>query len=87
VVGWGAGAAARGPRAARRAARRAPSPALASPASPTPAPPRPPPPRYPAYFEPNGWRFPGVGEFQCHDRRALASLAAAATAAGRPEWG
>ena len=43
--------------------------------------------RYPAYYEPHGWRFPGVGEFQCHDRRALASLAAAAAAAGRPEWG
>ena len=29
----------------------------------------------------------GVGEFQCYDRRALASLAAAAREAGRPEWG
>ena len=28
-----------------------------------------------------------VGEFQCYDRRALASLAAAAQAAGHPEWG
>jgi hypothetical protein len=43
--------------------------------------------RYPSYVEANGWRFPGVGEFQCYDRRALASLAAAAAAAGRPEWG
>ncbi|KAI8474102.1 MAG: glycoside hydrolase superfamily [Monoraphidium minutum] len=43
--------------------------------------------RYPAYPEACGWRFPGVGEFQCYDRRALASLAAAAAAAGRPEWG
>jgi hypothetical protein len=43
--------------------------------------------RYPSYPETNGWRFPGVGEFQCHDRRALASLARAAGAAGRPEWG
>jgi beta-amylase len=28
-----------------------------------------------------------VGEFQCYDRRALASLKAAAAAAGHPEWG
>ncbi|MEW5302414.1 MAG: hypothetical protein WDW36_005204 [Sanguina aurantia] len=31
--------------------------------------------RFPAYVEANGWKFPGVGEFQCYDRRALASLA------------
>ncbi|KFM23571.1 Beta-amylase 1, chloroplastic [Auxenochlorella protothecoides] len=43
--------------------------------------------RYPAYPETNGWRFPGIGEFQCYDRRALASLARAAGAAGHPEWG
>lgn len=24
--------------------------------------------RYPSYLEANGWRFPGVGEFQCYDR-------------------
>lgn len=28
-----------------------------------------------------------VGEFQCYDKRALASLAEAASKAGRPEWG
>jgi len=28
-----------------------------------------------SYVEAHGWRFPGVGEFQCYDRRALASLA------------
>lgn len=43
--------------------------------------------RYPSYAETNGWRFPGIGEFQCYDRRALASLASAAEDAGRPEWG
>lgn len=43
--------------------------------------------RYPSYVEANGWRFPGVGEFQCYDRRALASLAQAAREAGHPEWG
>lgn len=31
--------------------------------------------RFPSYVEANGWKFPGVGEFQCYDRRALASLA------------
>lgn len=43
--------------------------------------------RYPSYPEPNGWRFPGIGEFQCYDRRALASLARAAAAVGQPDWG
>ncbi|KAL6761025.1 beta-amylase, partial [Haematococcus lacustris] len=43
--------------------------------------------RYPAYVESNGWKFPGVGEFQCYDRRALACLAQAAREAGHPEWG
>eukprot|EP00798_Chlamydomonas_sp_ICE-L_P001537 gene1537-32915_t len=43
--------------------------------------------RFPSYAESNGWRFPGVGEFQCYDRRALASLAQAAREAGYPEWG
>ncbi|MEW5310658.1 MAG: hypothetical protein WDW38_002434 [Sanguina aurantia] len=43
--------------------------------------------RFPAYVEANGWKFPGVGEFQCYDRRALASLAQAAREAGHPEWG
>ena len=43
--------------------------------------------RYPAYAMSRGWNFPGVGEFQCYDRRALDSLAAAAAAVGRPEWG
>lgn len=43
--------------------------------------------RYPSYVETNGWRFPGIGEFQCYDRHALASLAKAAHAIGKPEWG
>lgn len=43
--------------------------------------------RYPSYPESNGWRFPGIGEFQCYDRRALASLARAAYAVGHPDWG
>jgi Glycosyl hydrolase family 14 len=43
--------------------------------------------RYPAYPEQQGWRFPGVGQFTVHDRRAKASLARAAADAGHPEWG
>jgi len=43
--------------------------------------------RYPSYPEALGWRFPGVGEFQCYDKRALASLAEAAEEFGQPEWG
>lgn len=43
--------------------------------------------RYPAYPERHGWRFPGIGEFQCYDRHALASLAQAAAEIGHPEWG
>lgn len=43
--------------------------------------------RYPSYVETQGWRFPGAGEFQCYDDRALASLAEAAAAVQEPDWG
>lgn len=43
--------------------------------------------RFPSYVESNGWMFPGVGEFQVYDRRAVASLARAAQEVGHPEWG
>lgn len=44
--------------------------------------------RYPSYPESNGtWRFPGIGEFQCYDKYMKASLAAAAEAMGKKEWG
>uniref|UniRef100_A0A1D1ZJD4 Beta-amylase n=1 Tax=Anthurium amnicola TaxID=1678845 RepID=A0A1D1ZJD4_9ARAE len=44
--------------------------------------------RYPSYPELNGtWKFPGIGAFQCYDKYMLSSLKAAATAAGKPEWG
>ncbi|KAK7263360.1 hypothetical protein RJT34_30948 [Clitoria ternatea] len=44
--------------------------------------------RYPSYPEANGtWRFPGIGEFQCYDKYMKASLAAAADAIGKKEWG
>lgn len=43
--------------------------------------------RYPSYPEGDGrWRFPGVGEFQCHDKYMLANLQAAANAVGQPQW-
>jgi len=49
--------------------------------------------RYPSYPEnkrcpaASQWRFPGIGEFQCYDKRALLSLAQAASEAGHIEWG
>ncbi|XP_059275819.1 beta-amylase 3, chloroplastic-like [Lycium ferocissimum] len=44
--------------------------------------------RYPSYPESNGtWRFPGIGELQCYDKYMIASLAAAAKAAGKDDWG
>ncbi|XP_020574026.1 beta-amylase 3, chloroplastic [Phalaenopsis equestris] len=44
--------------------------------------------RYPSYPERNStWRFPGIGEFQCYDKYMMASLKAAAIAAGHEEWG
>lgn len=44
--------------------------------------------RYPSYPESNGtWNFPGIGEFQCHDKYMKASLQASADAAGKGDWG
>lgn len=43
--------------------------------------------RFPSYAAANGWRFPGIGEFQCYDRHALSSLAQCATEIGHKEWG
>jgi hypothetical protein len=43
--------------------------------------------RYPSYPETHGWRFPGMGEFQCYDKYLQADLAEAANAVGHPEWG
>lgn len=39
--------------------------------------------RYPSYVEANGWRFPGVGEFQCYDRCALGAMG---LEGNRPGW-
>eukprot|EP00899_Mesostigma_viride_P006961 jgi/Mesvir1/16266/Mv08512-RA.1 len=43
--------------------------------------------RYPSYPETHGWRFPGIGEFQCYDRYLLARLRARAEELGNIEWG
>ena len=43
--------------------------------------------RFPAYAMSRGWRFPGIGEFQCYDQRALGNLARAGSEAGHIEWG
>lgn len=47
---------------------------------------RPRPPNHPP-TNPTCCDLQGIGEFQCYDRRALASLAQAACAVGHPEWG
>ncbi|KAI3456462.1 hypothetical protein Pfo_013125 [Paulownia fortunei] len=44
--------------------------------------------RYASYPESNGtWRFPGIGGFQCYDKYMRGSLAAAAEAIGKDDWG
>lgn len=42
--------------------------------------------RYPSYPESQGWKFPGIGEFQCYDSYLLSELKAAAESIGQPEW-
>ncbi|KAL6981959.1 Beta-amylase 7 [Sarracenia purpurea var. burkii] len=42
--------------------------------------------RYPSNPVKNGWRYPGVGEFQCYDRYFLKSLRKAAEARGHSFW-
>ncbi|CAH8325248.1 unnamed protein product [Eruca vesicaria subsp. sativa] len=43
--------------------------------------------RYPSCPIKHGWRYPGVGEFQCYDKYLLKSLGKAAESRGRPFWG
>ena len=43
--------------------------------------------RYPSYPAEQGWRFPGIGEFQCYDKYMLKRLQLAADAKGVPEYG
>lgn len=42
--------------------------------------------RYPSNPVKHGWRYPGVGEFQCYDRYMLKSLTKAAEARGHSFW-
>ncbi|XP_019156606.1 PREDICTED: beta-amylase 8-like [Ipomoea nil] len=42
--------------------------------------------KYPSFSERNGWRFPGIGEFQCYDKFLLQSLKYAAEKRGQPSW-
>ncbi|KAI3457248.1 hypothetical protein Pfo_013911 [Paulownia fortunei] len=42
--------------------------------------------RYPSYPETQGWKFPGIGEFQCYDKYLKQDFKAAAAKAGHPEW-
>ncbi|CAA3027576.1 beta-amylase isoform X2 [Olea europaea subsp. europaea] len=42
--------------------------------------------RYPSYPETQGWKFPGIGEFQCYDKYLRQDFKEAATKAGHPEW-
>ncbi|XP_078427515.1 beta-amylase 2, chloroplastic-like isoform X2 [Wolffia australiana] len=42
--------------------------------------------RYPSYPARHGWRYPGIGEFQCYDRYMMKSLRKAAEARGHVFW-
>ncbi|KAL5731005.1 beta-amylase [Ranunculus cassubicifolius] len=42
--------------------------------------------RFPSYQENRGWKFPGIGEFQCYDKYLKEDFKEAATKAGHPEW-
>ncbi|KAK1290103.1 Beta-amylase 7 [Acorus calamus] len=43
--------------------------------------------RYPSYPVKHGWRYPGIGEFQCYDQYILNSLRKAAEVRGHSLWG
>ncbi|KAK1314113.1 Beta-amylase 7 [Acorus calamus] len=43
--------------------------------------------RYPSYPVKHGWRYPGIGEFQCYDQYLLNSLRKAAEVRGHSLWG
>lgn len=42
--------------------------------------------KYPSYPERHGWRYPGIGEFQCYDKYMQKSLRKAAEARGHTFW-
>ncbi|CAH2069152.1 unnamed protein product [Thlaspi arvense] len=43
--------------------------------------------RYPSYPAKNGWKYPGIGEFQCYDKYLMKSLKEAAEVRGHSFWG
>ncbi|KAL6128723.1 hypothetical protein ACLB2K_072078 [Fragaria x ananassa] len=43
--------------------------------------------RFPSCTVKHGWRYPGIGEFQCYDQYLLKSLRKAAEARGHSFWG
>lgn len=43
--------------------------------------------RYPSYPAKHGWRYPGIGEFQCYDQYLLKSLEKTAEARNLAFWG
>ncbi|KAI3974940.1 hypothetical protein MKX01_005051 [Papaver californicum] len=42
--------------------------------------------RYPSYPVKHGWRYPGIGEFQCYDKYLMKKLTNAAEARGHSFW-
>nr|XP_051189812.1 beta-amylase 2, chloroplastic-like isoform X2 [Lolium perenne] len=42
--------------------------------------------RYPSYAANHGWKYPGIGEFQCYDRYLQKNLRRAAEARGHTIW-
>ncbi|XP_050249637.1 beta-amylase 2, chloroplastic [Quercus robur] len=42
--------------------------------------------RYPSYTAKHGWKYPGIGEFQCYDKYLMKSLTKAAEARGHLNW-
>ncbi|XP_057997933.1 beta-amylase 2, chloroplastic isoform X3 [Hevea brasiliensis] len=42
--------------------------------------------RYPSYPAENGWKYPGIGEFQCYDKYLMKSLSKAAEVRGHSFW-
>ncbi|XP_021736865.1 beta-amylase 2, chloroplastic-like [Chenopodium quinoa] len=43
--------------------------------------------RYPSYPANQGWKYPGIGEFQCYDKYLMKSLQKAAEVRGHVSWG
>ncbi|KAL7159690.1 hypothetical protein ABFS83_01G045000 [Erythranthe nasuta] len=42
--------------------------------------------KYPSFSERMGWKYPGIGEFQCYDKYLLQNLEKAAKLRGNPFW-